>query len=141
MDFEFLINSCYLFKNLMNFLDSWVFRVVLDKIFNKICRLIYNAYFDNYSHEYKTRRILDLDKILFMEVDGPLKAMGEYVTCTGFWTRVSVILGIGLGDMNLNHFTEKSCSPTSVAHLFKTCSPGSGGYGEAKELESLTWLF
>ena len=48
----------------MDFLDSWIFRVVLDQIVNKICRLIYNVYFDNYSHEYKTRRILDLDKIL-----------------------------------------------------------------------------
>ena len=26
----------------MNFLDSWIFDVVLDKIFNKICRLIYS---------------------------------------------------------------------------------------------------
>ena len=42
MNFCFLINSCYLFKDLMNFLDSWIFDVVLDKIFNKICRLIYS---------------------------------------------------------------------------------------------------
>ena len=62
----FLIQSCYLFKNLMNFLDTWIFRVVLDTIFNKTCRLIYNVYFDNYSHEYKTRRIFDLDKILLL---------------------------------------------------------------------------
>ena len=46
-------------------------------------------------------------------------------------------LGLGLGWMNLNHFTGKSCLPTSVADLFKTCSLGSGGYGEAKELERL----
>ena len=39
----FLINSCYLFKHLMDFLDSWIFKVVLHKIFNKICRLIYNV--------------------------------------------------------------------------------------------------
>ena len=52
-----------------------------------------------------------------------------------------VILGFGLGWMNLNHFTEKCCSPTSVTDIFKTYSPGSGGYGEAKELERLTWLF
>ena len=41
----FLINSCYLFKNSMNFLDFLIFRVALDQIFNKICRLIYNVYF------------------------------------------------------------------------------------------------
>ena len=62
----FLIISCYIFKDLINFLDSWIFKVALDKIFNKICRLIYNVYFDNYSHEYKTRRILDLNKILLL---------------------------------------------------------------------------
>ena len=41
--------------------------------------------------------------------------------------------------MNLNHFTAKSCLPVAVANLFKTCSPGSGGYGEAKVLERLPW--
>ena len=62
-----MINSCYLFKDLKNFLDSWIFKVLLDKIFNKICRLIYIMYIlTNYSHEYKTRRILDLDKILLL---------------------------------------------------------------------------
>ena len=79
-----------------------------------------------------------------MEVDGPLiihEAMGEYATWTGFWIGVSVMLGLGLGWMNLNHFTGKSCLPTSVADLFKRCSPGSGGYGDAKELERLTRLF
>ena len=42
-DFDFLINSCYLFKDLLDFLDSWIFKVVFDKIFNIICRLIYNV--------------------------------------------------------------------------------------------------
>ena len=37
----FLINYCYLFKHLMDFLDYWIFEVVLDQIFNNICRLIY----------------------------------------------------------------------------------------------------
>ena len=51
----------------MNFLDSWIFKVVLDNILNKICRLIHNMYIiDNYPHEYKTRRIFDLDKMLLM---------------------------------------------------------------------------
>ena len=75
-----------------------------------------------------------------MEVDGPLiiqEAMGEYATWTGFWTGVSVIHGFGLGWMNLNHFTGKSCVPPSVADPFKTCFPESGGYGEAKELGRL----
>ena len=40
--------------------------------------------------------------------------------------------------MNLNHFTGKSCSSRSAADFFKTYSPGSGGHGEAKELE--VWL-
>ena len=56
-------------------------------------------------------------------------------------TGVTVILGLGLGWMNLNHFTGKSCLPVAVADLFKTCSPGSGGYGEAKEWDRLPWLF
>ena len=33
----------FLFKDLIAFLDSWIFEVVLRKIFNKICRLIYNV--------------------------------------------------------------------------------------------------
>ena len=78
-----------------------------------------------------------------MEVDGPMiihGAMSEDATWTGFWTGVSLILGLGLGWMNLNHFTGKSYTPTSVADLSKTCYPGSGGYGDAKELERLTCL-
>ena len=35
MNFGVLINSCYLFNLLMNFVDSWIFEVALDKIFNK----------------------------------------------------------------------------------------------------------
>ena len=69
-----------------------------------------------------------------------MEAMGECTTWTGFWIGVSVILGLELGWMNLNHFTFKSCSPTSLTDLFKTYSPGSDGYGEAKESERLTWL-
>ena len=79
-----------------------------------------------------------------MEVDGPMILHGdngEYATWTGFWTGVAFILGLGLEWMNWNHFTGKSCWSTSVAYLFKTFSPGSGGYGESKELERLTWLF
>ena len=45
--------------------------------------------------------------------------MGEFATWTGFWTGVSVIIGLGLGWMNLNHFTGKSCSPVAVADLSK----------------------
>ena len=45
--------------------------------------------------------------------------MGEYATWTGLWTGVSVILGLGLGWMNLNHFTGKSSTPTSVADFSK----------------------
>ena len=79
-----------------------------------------------------------------MEVDGPLiihGGNGRICHMHRFLDWVSVILDLGLGWMNLNHFTEKPHSPTSVANLFKTCSPGSGGYGEAKELERLIWLF
>ena len=67
--------------------------------------------------------------------------MGEYATWTGFWTGVSVIHGLGLGG--LNHFTGKSFSPVAVADLVKTCSPGSGGYGEAKyrRLIGNKWVF
>ena len=34
-DFELLIKSCYHFKDLMDFLDSWIFEVAFHKIFNK----------------------------------------------------------------------------------------------------------
>ena len=77
-----------------------------------------------------------------MEVDGLhwwfMKTMGEYATWTCVRVEVSVILGLELGQMKLNHFTGISCSPISVADFFKTYSPGSGGYWEVKELES--WL-
>ena len=39
--------------------------------------------------------------------------------------------------MNLSHLSGKFCSPVAAADFFKTCSPGSGGYGEAKVLERL----
>ena len=69
-----------------------------------------------------------------------MNAMGEYATWTDVRVKVSVILGLELGYMNLNHFTEKSWSPISVAHFFKTCYPVSGGYWEAEELERWAWL-
>ena len=53
---------------------------------------------------------------------------------------VSVILGLELGYMNLNHFTAETCSPRSAADFFRTYSPGSGGHREAKELEGFAWL-
>ena len=63
MDFAFLINSCHLFKQLMDFLDSWIFRVALDKIFNTICTLIYNVLFWTTIHmSTRPEGILDLDK-------------------------------------------------------------------------------
>ena len=66
-----------------------------------------------------------------------MKTMGEYAIWTGVGVEVSVIFGLELGQMNLAHFTGKSSSSISVADFFKTCSPGSGGYWEVKELERL----
>ena len=37
--------------------------------------------------------------------------MGEYATWTCVKVEVSVILGLELGQMNLNHFSGISCSP------------------------------
>ena len=49
----------------MDFLDSWIFDVALDSIFNKICTLIYNAYFLTTIHmSTRPEGFLDLDKIL-----------------------------------------------------------------------------
>ena len=46
-------------------------------------------------------------------------------------------LCLGLGWMNLNHCTGISCSLVDVTDLFKTCSPGSGGYWDTREWERL----
>ena len=43
-----------------------------------------------------------------MEIDGPLVihgTMGEYALWTAIWNGVLVILGLGIGWMNLNHST------------------------------------
>ena len=53
------INSCYLFNHLMDFLDSWIFEVALDSSIKYVDWYIMHI-FDNYSHEYKNRRIFEL---------------------------------------------------------------------------------
>ena len=44
-DFGLLIKSCYVFKNLMDFLDSGIFEVALHKIVNKTCSVYFYQVF------------------------------------------------------------------------------------------------
>ena len=60
-----------------------------------------------------------------MEVDGPLVVHAV----NGRICHIDICI--------LNHFPGESCLPVAVAALFKTYSPGSGVYGEVKELERL----
>ena len=53
-----------------------------------------------------------------------MKAMGVYAIWGGVVVEASVIIGLELGQMTLNCFTRKSCSPISVENFFKHAPQG-----------------
>ena len=66
------------------------------------------------------------------------KTMGEYAIWAGVGVEVSVIIGLEIGQMNLNHFTGTFCSPLTVADFLKQAPKGLVDIGKSKSWKG--WL-